>query len=70
MDWWDAADYKGLRIHRTPVQRWSKRSLADENNTLWGGWAVIHPGIRSFFSGDTGYSGSSWSSVVTFWQVN
>ena len=39
-----------------PVQHWSKRTLADENRRLWGGWVVRHPNFSFYFSGDTGYS--------------
>jgi L-ascorbate metabolism protein UlaG (beta-lactamase superfamily) len=43
-------------VHFVPVQHWSKRTLSDENQTLWGGWVLRHPELSFFFAGDTGYS--------------
>jgi N-acyl-phosphatidylethanolamine-hydrolysing phospholipase D len=56
LDWWDSREFQGLTLQFLPVQHWSRRSLTDTNRTLWGGWAVLHPSLRFFFSGDTGYS--------------
>jgi L-ascorbate metabolism protein UlaG (beta-lactamase superfamily) len=56
LDWWDEAEYKGLKLVLTPVQHWSARGLWDRDKTLWGGWVVEQPGFRFFFTGDTGYS--------------
>ena len=43
-------------MHFVPVQHWSKRTLTDENRTLWGGWVLRQPELPFFFAGDTGYS--------------
>ena len=56
LDWWDSRQFNGLEVHFVPVQHWSKRTLADENQTLWGGWVLRHPELSFFFAGDTGYS--------------
>jgi L-ascorbate metabolism protein UlaG (beta-lactamase superfamily) len=56
LDWWESLEYRGLRIDFVPVQHWSKRTLTDENQTLWGGWVIRHPELSFFFAGDTGYS--------------
>jgi N-acyl-phosphatidylethanolamine-hydrolysing phospholipase D len=56
LDWWDRLDFNGLELHFVPVQHWSKRTLTDENQSLWGGWVVRHPELSFFFAGDTGYS--------------
>lgn len=56
MDWWDEAAYRGVRIRFLPVQHWSARTLLDRNATLWGAWAISHPGFSFFFAGDLGYS--------------
>jgi len=56
LDWWDKLDFKGLELHFVPVQHWSKRTLTDENQSLWGGWVIRHPELSFFFAGDTGYS--------------
>jgi N-acyl-phosphatidylethanolamine-hydrolysing phospholipase D len=56
LDWWDKLDFKGLELHFVPVQHWSKRTLTDQNQSLWGGWVIRHPELSFFFAGDTGYS--------------
>ena len=56
LDWWQKVDYAGLELTFVPVQHWSKRTLMDENLSLWGGWVVHHPQLSFFFAGDTGYS--------------
>ena len=56
LDWWDNLSYKGVELHFVPVQHWSKRTLTDENQTLWGGWVIRHPELSFFFAGDAGYS--------------
>jgi N-acyl-phosphatidylethanolamine-hydrolysing phospholipase D len=56
LDWWQHVDVKGLRIHFVPVQHWSKRTLFDANQSLWGGYVLEDRGWKFFFSGDTGFS--------------
>ena len=56
MDWWDARDDSGLKIHFVPSQHWSARTLWDRDETLWGGFVVEHPRFRLIYTGDTGYS--------------
>ena len=56
LDWWESRELAGLKIHFVPDQHWSQRTLADRNQTLWGGWVIEHPALRFFFTGDTGYS--------------
>ncbi len=56
LDWWDSATIAGTEIHLLPVHHWSSRTPWDRNETLWGGFAVRHPGFSFFFSGDLGYS--------------
>jgi N-acyl-phosphatidylethanolamine-hydrolysing phospholipase D len=55
-DWWQATDEGALRITLVPVQHWSRRTLADTNATLWGGWVVEGEGLRIIHAGDSGYS--------------
>jgi len=38
------------------VQHWSKRTLWDANETLWGGWLIESAKFRFFHAGDAGYS--------------
>ncbi len=56
LDWWDSMTHKGLTLHFTPAQHWSKRTLWDANRSLWGGLVVEDRGWKFFYSGDTGYS--------------
>jgi L-ascorbate metabolism protein UlaG (beta-lactamase superfamily) len=55
MDWWEAIDHKGVKIHCTPARHYSGRKRMD-NSTLWASWVI--DGSRSvYYSGDTGYAG-------------
>jgi len=60
LDWWDRVEVAGATVTLTPVQHWSRRTLTDTNQSLWGGFAVEarSNGVtrRMFFAGDTGYS--------------
>ncbi|MGH8727615.1 MAG: MBL fold metallo-hydrolase [Burkholderiales bacterium] len=56
LDWWDSHVVEGITLHLVPVQHWSKRTLWDTNQTLWGGWMIESPRFRFFHSGDSGYS--------------
>jgi N-acyl-phosphatidylethanolamine-hydrolysing phospholipase D len=56
LDWWDRRTVAGVAFHFTPVQHWSARGVADQSETLWGGWAVLGPSTHWFFGGDSGYS--------------
>jgi N-acyl-phosphatidylethanolamine-hydrolysing phospholipase D len=55
-DWWQSATEGPLTITLVPVQHWSRRTLTDTNETLWGGWVVEGEGLRIIHTGDTGYS--------------
>ncbi|NCT84281.1 MAG: hypothetical protein GXC94_14125 [Comamonadaceae bacterium] len=56
LDWWEhwQAPRAELRIHATPSQHFSGRSLGDRNATLWSSLVIETPRHRVFFSGDTG----------------
>jgi N-acyl-phosphatidylethanolamine-hydrolysing phospholipase D len=56
MDWWQDRDVLGLNIAFTPMQHWSKRTLTDTNQALWGGWLFSSGGYKFLFLADTGYS--------------
>lgn len=56
MDWWDEADFKGLKIICTPARHYSGRKKMD-NSTLWASWLVKGTKHSLYFSGDTGYAG-------------
>jgi N-acyl-phosphatidylethanolamine-hydrolysing phospholipase D len=54
--WWQSREVGGLRYTLVPVQHWSKRTLWDANETLWGGWVVEGGGLKLVHTGDLGYS--------------
>jgi N-acyl-phosphatidylethanolamine-hydrolysing phospholipase D len=56
MDWWDAANFRGLTFVCTPAQHSSGRTLRDQNLRLWSSWVVTGESKRFFFAGDTGYT--------------
>jgi len=55
MDWWERVEVKGAHVTFVPAQHWSRRTLADTNTTLWGGYVVQAAGRSFYFAGDTGY---------------
>ncbi len=56
LDWWESIALAGVEIHLVPAQHWHKRTLADTNKALWGGW-VVRGSSTVYHSGDTGYFG-------------
>jgi N-acyl-phosphatidylethanolamine-hydrolysing phospholipase D len=59
LDWWQAREAGPLRLTLVPVQHWSKRTLFDTNQTLWGGWVIEGGGLRLVHTGDLGLSRDS-----------
>ncbi|KAH7642714.1 N-acyl-phosphatidylethanolamine-hydrolyzing phospholipase D [Dermatophagoides farinae] len=58
LDWWEencVPDKNDVSFVFTPSQHWSKRTLTDDNKSLWGSWVVKGPRYRFFFTGDTGF---------------
>jgi L-ascorbate metabolism protein UlaG (beta-lactamase superfamily) len=55
LGWWDATDVNGVRVTYVPSQHWSRRSLADSNRSLWGGFVIEAGGFSIYHSGDTAY---------------
>jgi N-acyl-phosphatidylethanolamine-hydrolysing phospholipase D len=55
LDWWEAREFRGLRLTCTPAQHSSGRGLHDQNLRLWGSWVIASANRRLFFAGDTGY---------------
>ena len=57
LDWWQgAANSEQLRVHATPSQHWSGRSLWDRFETLWSSYVIDIGDWRIWFGGDTGYN--------------
>lgn len=54
-DWWDAANFNSIQITFTPTRHFSGRGLRDRAKSLWGGWSMITPKKKIWFSGDSGY---------------
>lgn len=54
-DWWQGTTIAGVKLVATPSQHFSGRGLFDGNQTLWASWVIDAPGVRVFFSGDSGY---------------
>uniref|UniRef100_UPI00358F5986 N-acyl-phosphatidylethanolamine-hydrolyzing phospholipase D-like isoform X2 n=1 Tax=Myxine glutinosa TaxID=7769 RepID=UPI00358F5986 len=57
LDWWQEELLPGTSVSlaATPCQHWSRRTISDENRTLWASWCLLGPKHRVFFAGDTGY---------------
>lgn len=55
LGWWDAAEVGDVRITYVPSQHWSRRSLADANASLWGGFVLEGGGAAIYHAGDTAY---------------
>ncbi len=56
LDWWQQAEFSGIRIDAVPARHWSMRTLHDRNRSLWCGWVIRTSTLRFWFSGDSGYS--------------
>ena len=55
MDWYDQVQVNDLKITLMPAVHWSKRTLTDDNKTLWGSFLIEYKDKKIFFSCDTGY---------------
>ncbi|MBZ0273427.1 MBL fold metallo-hydrolase [bacterium] len=55
LDWWDEVRAGDARITLTPARHWSKRTIFDTNDTLWGGFVIEAGGKRAYHAGDTGW---------------
>ncbi|MCG2585795.1 MBL fold metallo-hydrolase [Massilia sp. TS11] len=53
--WWEETVVRGIRFVATPARHFSGRGLGDANASLWCSWVIEQPGLRLFFSGDSGY---------------
>ncbi len=55
LQWWEQREVEGFDITFVPSQHWSRRSLFDENQTLWGGYVFAREGLCVYHSGDTAW---------------
>jgi N-acyl-phosphatidylethanolamine-hydrolysing phospholipase D len=55
LDWFESYSYQGMTFRFLPAQHWSKRTLWDTNQRLWGSWFIEGEKRKVFFAGDTGY---------------
>jgi N-acyl-phosphatidylethanolamine-hydrolysing phospholipase D len=60
VDWWDAVELAGedgpLTVTCAPAQHWTRRTLREYNDRLWGSFALrTAGGRRVYFGGDSGY---------------
>lgn len=64
LDWWESYQYDHrAMITFAPSVHWSKRSLWDTNESLWGSWSVNIDGFKTWFAGDTGYDPQLFKSI-------
>jgi len=54
-DWWDEAQVDDTAFTFTPSRHFSGRGVKDRAKSLWGGWSIISPEHRIYWSGDGGY---------------
>ena len=55
LNWWQAAEVRGLRVTATPARHWGARMFKDTHRGF-GGYVVEAPGVETVYhSGDTAY---------------
>ena len=54
LDWWERAEFTGVSVVCTPARHATGRFLFDNDSKLWGGFALLGPRHRAYYSGDTG----------------
>lgn len=55
LDWYDRISFAGIEYTALPAIHFSRRSLWDENKTLWASFSIRTPLHHLYFSGDTAY---------------
>lgn len=55
LDWWESTKVGDVTVHCVPAQHFSRRGIADGDETLWAGWVVVGRTRRFYHAGDTGY---------------
>ena len=55
LGWWQATQVGGVKVTFVPAQHWSRRTLLDGNETLWGGFVIQGQSASIYHSGDTAW---------------
>ena len=55
LGWWEQTRVQDVSITLVPARHWSRRSLLDENRSLWGGYVVESEGVTVYHAGDTAW---------------
>jgi N-acyl-phosphatidylethanolamine-hydrolysing phospholipase D len=59
VDWWDSVELPGpagpVSVTCAPAQHWTRRTLREFNNRLWGSFAIRSATRAVYFGGDSGY---------------
>ena len=55
LGWWERTRVAGVDVSFVPSQHWSRRGLADANQSLWGGFVIEGRSARVYHAGDTAY---------------
>ena len=64
LDWWESYQFdEQTVITFAPSVHWSKRSLWNNNESLWGSWSVNIDGFKTWFAGDTGYDDQVFKAI-------
>jgi L-ascorbate metabolism protein UlaG (beta-lactamase superfamily) len=58
LNWWEMTTIGDVTITSVPSRHWSRRTLGDNNRTLWSGYVIESPEARIYFAGD-----SAWCDV-------
>jgi L-ascorbate metabolism protein UlaG (beta-lactamase superfamily) len=57
LGWWSATRIGPVIVTFVPAQHWSRRTVLDTNETLWGGFVIEGTTATLYHSGDTAYFG-------------
>ncbi|HEX8392084.1 MAG TPA: MBL fold metallo-hydrolase [Longimicrobium sp.] len=59
VDWWDTVELRGaagpVTVTCAPAQHWTRRTMREFNNRLWGSFAIRGGNRCLYFGGDSGY---------------
>jgi L-ascorbate metabolism protein UlaG (beta-lactamase superfamily) len=55
LTWWESVEVGALAVTLVPARHWSRRGIADENLSLWGGFVVEAAAGRIYLAGDSAW---------------